>query len=219
MPPRAYPSAEANPYEVSVGRQAVTKGNLLIWFLILFLGFYGSVAVAILTAEAATGQSEEDFQQARSEAEGAATAEGEEVVQLRELVNALNMMLDQTALKRDRAQFYFEHERRVYWWQLIVSYAFFFVVIFMVAFGVWLSWLQFRRAGALEADPAVKTLSSDIEISAEKIRVRTSLIGVLILGVAFAFALIFLIEAYHITYVNVSTPQVNEGGDQMSKTN
>ena len=134
----------------------------------------------------------------------------EENLQLRELVETLNDRIDhlelsiQHELALERARFAIAHERRVFWWQLIVSYIFSAVVFSMIVLGFWLSWLQFRRGQLISLDLSTKALSSEIEISAEKVRIQTSLVGVLILCIAFGFTVVFLNQVYDISYASPS---------------
>lgn len=130
-----------------------------------------------------------------------------------ELRQQIDRLLDKLAssqsadqqLETERKRFYFLHERRVFWWQLLVSYLLSAIVLGMVLFGVWLSWLQFRRANLLHPDTSAKTLTTDMEISTEKVRIRTSLVGVLILCLAFGFTVAFLVGVYEISVIVPST--------------
>ena len=110
-------------------------------------------------------------------------------------------------LLKERTRFYFLHERRVFWWQLLVSYLMSAIILGMVLFGIWLSWLQFRRANLLDPEFSVKTLTSDLEVSTEKLRIKTSLVGVLILCLAFGFTVAFLLGVYEISVIVPPTGQ------------
>jgi hypothetical protein len=114
-------------------------------------------------------------------------------------------------------QGYYEYRKRgylyrssVFDWQLLSSRIIFFVVLFLVACGIYFAWVQFRAAlGALRRSPAKdgapadrpSPLATQFEVSAKGIVINSSVLGVVILGLSLAFFYLYLVYVYPIQNV------------------
>lgn len=130
-----------------------------------------------------------------------------ENVQLTQLVEVLNQQIEQISTEGERGDIFLEqqrfraaHEQRVFWWQLIISYAMFTVVLVLIIGGFLMSWIQFRHAIAIRPNDT-SSLTSDLEISAEKLSLKTTLVGALILAIALAFSALLLWTVYEIKVI------------------
>jgi hypothetical protein len=87
------------------------------------------------------------------------------------------------------------HRIKVIRWQHTSTVIIFFVVLALVAIGVYFAWLQFarslRKAGASEA-------LHSVELSMGSIKVSSPVLGVIILTLSLAFFYLYLVYAYPI---------------------
>lgn len=95
----------------------------------------------------------------------------------------------------------FEHRRNVFWWQHVSTRIIFAVVLVLVAAGMYFAWMQFqldlrRSAASGEAAPRDNT---ELELATSGIKVRSSVLGVIILVISLAFFYLFLVHVYPIT--------------------
>jgi len=85
-----------------------------------------------------------------------------------------------------------EHRSKVFKWQHTTTKAIFFVVLILVAIGVYFAWVQFR-AGKGEMD------RSELEISLKGVKVNSSVLGVIILMISLVFFYLYLRYVYPIS--------------------
>ncbi|ACK53072.1 hypothetical protein Tmz1t_0280 [Thauera aminoaromatica] len=97
-------------------------------------------------------------------------------------------------------------------WQQRASEVLMWTVLAVVFCGLGFSGYQLYHATRLGKDPA----ANEIEISANKVRVTSSIVGLVVLFMSIAFLYLFLIEVYRIKPVNLlqqspSAQQVGSG--------
>jgi hypothetical protein len=101
----------------------------------------------------------------------------------------------------------FKHRRRVFDWQLLSSKIIFIIVVLLVSAGIYFSGVQFRasmRAAASASriesggQPSVAGIDTDIEASFSSIKVKSSVLGVIILVISFLFFYMYLRQVYPI---------------------
>ncbi len=91
----------------------------------------------------------------------------------------------------------YEHRQRVFRWQLFSSKVIFVMVIFLVAAGMYFSWLQFRSA--MKAGPGTGAVSeTTFEASTTGLKVSSPVLGVIILAISLAFFYLYLVHVYPI---------------------
>ncbi len=90
----------------------------------------------------------------------------------------------------------FQHRREVFSWQHYSTIIIFFVVIFLVLAGLYFSWLQFRKGMKAEGDGALP--ETEVELSVSNVKVRSSVVGIVILVVSLAFFYLYLVYIYPI---------------------
>ncbi len=95
----------------------------------------------------------------------------------------------------------FEHRRNVFWWQHVSTRIIFVVVLVLVAAGMYFAWVQFqldvgRSAESGEAAPRDDT---EFELATSGIKVRSSVLGVIILVISLVFFYLYLVHVYPIT--------------------
>ena len=103
------------------------------------------------------------------------------------------------ALKR-RFDYYtraMDHREAVFDWQHLSTRIIFFVVLLVVAVGLWFSYLQFqlylRVLEESRGDAAGKqTLNADVELSPKGVKVSSNVLGVIILALSLAFFYLYL---------------------------
>lgn len=90
-------------------------------------------------------------------------------------------------------------------WQRRASERLLWLVVIVVFSGVLFSGLQLWRAGS------IKDLGgqSSIEIEARKIKITTSIVGILVLAISIIFFYFFLIEVYRVKIVDLSKSEVS----------
>ena len=89
----------------------------------------------------------------------------------------------------------FRHRKNVFRWQFYSSIAIFAMVLFLVAAGVYFSWIQFQRDLQV-ADS--KDKGTELQVSTEGIKIQSSVLGVIILVVSLAFFYLYLVYVYPI---------------------
>jgi hypothetical protein len=102
-------------------------------------------------------------------------------------------------------QAYFEYRQlgyqqrlRVFHWQHGSSIAIFVVVLGLVMLGMYFAWMQFHRLGPASVLPPEPSEASEIELGLQKVRVRSSVLGVLILALSLGFFYLYLAFVYPI---------------------
>jgi hypothetical protein len=88
----------------------------------------------------------------------------------------------------------FLHRSRVFNWQYYSSMVIFGIVHLLVLAGLGFSWMQFRRGWS-------DGLESEMELSAAGIKIRSSVLGVIILVVSLAFFYLYLVYVYPIAEI------------------
>jgi hypothetical protein len=118
----------------------------------------------------------------------------------------------------DYYEFVYSHRRVVYEWQHFSSKVIFWVVIVIVVVGLLFSGLQFymslrRRTtgGGVAAESSPE--ATELEASLKGIKVRSSVLGVIILVIALGFLYLYLVHVYpiRVTPESVSSRTVLEG--------
>lgn len=93
-----------------------------------------------------------------------------------------------------------EHRSRVFYWQHLSTRIIFFVVIGLVLVGVYFAWVQFRRDMASGAGGTAEQGMGEheVELSTSGIKVRSSVLGVIILTLSIGFFYLYLVFVYPI---------------------
>lgn len=93
-----------------------------------------------------------------------------------------------------------EHRTRVFYWQHLSTRIIFFVVIGLVLVGVYFAWVQFRRdmASGAGGSGAQGAEQHEVELSTSGIKVRSSVLGVIILALSIGFFYLYLVFVYPI---------------------
>lgn len=92
----------------------------------------------------------------------------------------------------------FDHRRRVFAWQLLSSKIIFALVVFLVAIGVYFSWLQFRAGLPVKGESEDSPAQTTIEASVKGVKVSSPVLGVIILTLSLAFFYLYLVYVYPI---------------------
>jgi hypothetical protein len=93
----------------------------------------------------------------------------------------------------------YEHRQRDFSWQHVSTVVIFIVVLLLVFSGIYFAYVQFHAGLKAKAqNPASPDEKSDIEISTKGLRVSSSVLGVIILGISLAFFYLYLIYVYPI---------------------
>ena len=96
-----------------------------------------------------------------------------------------------------------QHRTRVFWWQHMSTRIILFVVLVLVASGIYFAWIQFK----LDVTSRQSTRSTEsgkehsLELSTSGIKVSSPVLGVIILALSLAFFYLYLIYVYPITEV------------------
>lgn len=110
------------------------------------------------------------------------------------------------------------HRRETLEWQLFAAKLIFVVVLLLVFSGLGLAFVQFRHSlkphilpkaatpQELSADKDVAGLTADLEISLAKIKISSSILGLLILVVSMAFFYLYLVYVYPIHELGAGSP-------------
>jgi hypothetical protein len=89
----------------------------------------------------------------------------------------------------------YQHREKVFSWQLFSSKVIFYCVLFLLIVGVYFSYLQFRKAIKAEGNGDLKT---DLEASAQGVKVSSPVLGVIILVISLVFFYLYLVYIYPI---------------------
>jgi hypothetical protein len=93
----------------------------------------------------------------------------------------------------------FQQSRRLYEWQHRSSVAIFVVVIMLVVSGIYFAALQFHYSlGAKVGSGARKTETTEIDASLKGVKVKSSLLGVIVLAISMAFLYLYVVRVYPI---------------------
>lgn len=92
----------------------------------------------------------------------------------------------------------FGHRSKVFAWQYYSSIVIFGMVVMLVAAGFYFSWVQFRRDLMV---PGTGGESTELELSAQGIKIQSSILGVIILVVSLAFLYLYLVYVYPISEI------------------
>jgi hypothetical protein len=84
----------------------------------------------------------------------------------------------------------FLHRARVFRWQLYSSMVIFAIVHLLVIAGLYFSWMQFQKG--------TEETASEVEFSGTSIKMRSSVLGVIILVISLAFFYLYLVYVYPI---------------------
>ena len=90
------------------------------------------------------------------------------------------------------------HRSRVIRWQHTSTIIIFFVVIALVAAGMYFAWMQFAKGLAAAASAPGEPPAHSIELSMGGIKVSSPVLGVIILTLSLAFFYLYLVHAYPI---------------------
>lgn len=95
----------------------------------------------------------------------------------------------------------FEHRRTVFWWQHVSTRIIFAVVLVLVAAGMYFAWVQFQLDVRRSAESREEAPRDDTELvlATSGIRVRSSVLGVIILVISLVFFYLYLVHVYPIT--------------------
>ncbi len=94
------------------------------------------------------------------------------------------------------------HRKRVFEWQLFSSKLLFFTVLLLVIIGIYFSWLQFRRGINRDNEKQSESETrTELEISTSGFKVKSSILGVIILIISLAFFYLYLAHVYPIDVV------------------
>jgi hypothetical protein len=92
--------------------------------------------------------------------------------------------------------------------QKIASYAILVLVLFVVLSGVAFSGYQLWKSVAVAGVQS----NSDFELSASKVRVTSSVVGIVVLTISLVFLFIYTHEVYHVKLIDVTPSQQAEDG-------
>ena len=97
----------------------------------------------------------------------------------------------------------FQHRKKVFWWQHFSSRIIFFVVLTLVAIGVYFAWIQFKfDLGAGESSSKTGAAKeSSVELSSSGIKVSSPVLGVIILTLSLAFFYLYLVYVFPIAEI------------------
>jgi len=128
------------------------------------------------------------------------------------LVSTLNAKLDAThtplqqkydaylAMQYDEQVALMQHRVAVFKWQEFASNVMLWVVVAVV-----LSGLVFSAAQLIDGLRFGKDMQGNLEISAQGLKITSSIVGLLVLALSIAFVLIFVDQIYSIDVVQLST--------------
>ena len=97
----------------------------------------------------------------------------------------------------------YEHRMDVFEWQSFSTKLIFGVVLVLVSLGIYFAAIQFhvglRRGG--ESGPAGEAETTELVLSAKEIKVRSPVLGVIVLAISLAFFYLYLVYVYPIETV------------------
>ncbi len=116
---------------------------------------------------------------------------------------------------RERVFWYtFDQNRKVFQWQYISSIIIFFIVIFIVLVGLYLSYLQFKIATKIFTTPQqiekinedanyIEIMKANLEFGKDGIKMNTAVIVLIILTLSLSFLFLYLKYVYPISITTV----------------
>jgi hypothetical protein len=116
----------------------------------------------------------------------------------------------QILLKMDELEWRLEKSRVSFYTSLIIGIITFFLVVFIISFGLYLTYLQFNSINSSLPNLLLSTNNlsqpnSEISLSANEIKIQTSIIGVIILSISSLFFFLYLKYAYISYYIENDT--------------
>lgn len=102
-------------------------------------------------------------------------------------------------------QWHEDFNQRSFEWHLLTTKIIFFLVIFIVLFGMFVSWRQFRH-DTLHSKLTSNEPDYDVAVSLQNVRIKTKTIGVIVLLSSAGFFMMYLIYVYPMTPVVTSRP-------------
>lgn len=119
---------------------------------------------------------------------------------IEELDNLFNKFQKSDAIYQDLNTNYFEyvnfsleHRKRVLTWQYFSTIIIFCVVVLIVVTGLFLSYFHFKRSLITQDNS-----ETELELSKSGFKIRSSVIGILILTISIAFFYLYLTHVYEI---------------------
>ena len=101
-----------------------------------------------------------------------------------------------------------KHREKVFAWQLFSSKIIFLIVMILVIVGIFFSWLQFRK-GFSENDSGEDT-QTELELSTSGFKIKSSILGLIILIISLAFFYMYLLYVYPIDTVPLDHEMINK---------
>ena len=101
----------------------------------------------------------------------------------------------------DYAMYSLDHRKKVFTWQLIAGKIIFVFVMLIVLSGLVLSFMHFYHG--LKAGRAPE--GTELEMSAEGVKINSSVIGLVILVLAIAFLYLYLVHVFPINEFNIDS--------------
>ena len=124
---------------------------------------------------------------------------------------------EDTALTRmHKAVFWytFEQNKKVFEWQYISSIIIFCMVMLVVICGLYMSYMQFKlatsrltktaKSGGKLDDDTKRLLDADMELGKDGIKIKTAVVGLVILVISLAFLFLYLKYVYPISIVKIA---------------
>jgi hypothetical protein len=90
---------------------------------------------------------------------------------------------------------------QVFWWRHLFSKIIFFVVMLIVAIGLYFAWRQFAATEKLGESERTRELGSSIELGAGGVKVSSPVLGIIILALSLGFFYLYLAHVYPIVEV------------------
>ncbi len=94
----------------------------------------------------------------------------------------------------DYYKFGLSHRQQVLEWQHLSTQIILFVVLILVSMGLYFAWLQFKSGRSEQT-------ATEIEISTERLKISSPVLGVIILTLSLAFFYLYLVYVYPIQEV------------------
>lgn len=90
-----------------------------------------------------------------------------------------------------------EHRTRIFRWQHLSTRIIFFIVNGLVLIGLYFAWVQFKQDMLAGSEGHAKE-ANEVELTTSGIKVRSSVLGVIILALSLAFFYLYLVFVYPI---------------------
>lgn len=101
--------------------------------------------------------------------------------------------------------FSLDHRRNVFKWQFYSSIIIFVIVLLIVITGLILSYMHFKRSLNSKADS-----ETELEIGSTGLKIKTSIIGIIILVISIVFFYLYLVHVYEIKEIAASSELVGK---------